>query len=109
MRIEQTRRARHRQNEAVGFDNLIVDTVLVVAVAGIRGQVLERIVVIDKRYGLALEAIIPNKTFILQHAETVSATVVERLPDLFLQWEVECGTLEAALVIYAFDPRHNLG
>ena len=102
--IEQARRTRHGQNEAVGLDNLVIDAMQVVAVAGIGGQVLERVVVVDERHGIALEAIVPNKTVILQCPEAVPTQVTERLPDLLLQGEVERGTLEAALVIYTLDP-----
>ena len=104
VRIEQARRARHRQDEAVGLDNLMIDTMLIVAVAGIGRQVLERVMVVDKRHGIALETVIPDEAVILQQAEAVPALVIECLPDLFLQGEVKRGALETALVIHALDP-----
>ena len=104
MGIEQARRARHGQNEAVGLDNLVVDAMHVVAVAGIGGQVLERVVVVDEGHGIALEAVVPDETVILQCTEAVSAQVTERLPDLLLQGEVERSALEATLVIDTLDP-----
>ena len=102
--IEQARRARHRQNEAVGLDNLAIHAMHVVAVAGIGGQVLERVVVVDEGHGITLETVVPDETVILQCTETVSAQVTERLPDLFLQGEVERSALEATLVIDPLDP-----
>ena len=108
VRIEQTRRARHRQDEAVGLDNLTVDTMLIIAVAGVSRQILEGIVVVDERHGIAFEAIIPDEAIILERAEVVPALVIERLSDLLLQGEVKGCTLETALVIYALDPIHNI-
>ena len=102
--IEQARRARHGQDEAVGLDNLIVDAMHIVAVAGIGGQVLERVVVVDEGDGITLETVVPDEAVILEQAETLPAQVIERLPDLLLQGEVERGTLEAALVIDTLDP-----
>ena len=104
VRIEQTRGARHRQNEAVRLDDLAVDAVLIVTVAGIGRQILERIVVVDKRHGIALKAVIPDEAVVLEQAEAVSRPVIERLPNHFLQGEVERGALETALVIHPFDP-----
>ena len=105
VRIEQTRRARHGQDKTVSLDDLMVDAVHIVAVAGISRQVLERIVVVNKRHGIAFETEIPNKAVVLEQAETVPAAVIERLPDLLLQREVKRAALETALVIDAFYPR----
>ena len=108
MGIEQARRARHRQDEAVGLDNLMVDTMHIVAVAGIGRQVFERIVVIDEGHRIAFETVVPDEAFILECAETVATTVIESLTDLLLQGEVKCGTLETALVIHTLNPRHDI-
>ena len=102
--IEQARRAWHGQNEAVGLNNLMVDTMHVVAVAGIGGQVLERVVVVDKGHSIALEAVIPNETVVLERTETVSRLVTKRLPDLLLQGEVKGRALETTLIIHALNP-----
>ena len=109
MGIEQTRRTGHSQDEAVGLDNLVVDAVLIVAVAGICRQVFEGIMVVDKRHGIAPETIVPDQTVILEQAETVSVQVIKRLPDLFLQGEVKGRTLEASLVIDTLDPVLDVG
>ena len=108
VRIEQARGAGHRQNEAVGLDNLVVDAMHIVAVAGIGGQVLERIVVVDESHRITLEAVIPDEAVILEHTEIVPTKVIERLTNLLLQGEVESATLEAALVIHSLDPRLDI-
>ena len=76
----------------------------VVAVAGIGGQVLERVVVVDEGHGIAPETVIPNETVILEQAETMSLRIIESLSYLFLQRKVKRGALETALVIDTLDP-----
>ena len=88
VRIEQARGAGHRQNEAVGLDNLVVDAMHIVAVAGIGGQVLERIVVVDESHRITLETVIPDEAVILEHTEIVPTKVIERLTNLLLQIRV---------------------
>ena len=104
MRIKQAWSARHRQNEAVGFNNLIIDTVHIIAVAGISRQILEGVMVINKRHSVALETIVPDESVIFQHTETLPAQVIKCHPDLLLQGEIKGTALEAALIIHTFNP-----
>ena len=104
VRIEQARGTWHRQNEAVSLDNLVVDAMHIVAVAGIGGQVLECVVVVDESHRITLETVIPDEAVILEQAETMSIQVIKRLPNLLLKGEVEGTTLESALVIHALNP-----
>ena len=83
--IEQAGCARHSQDKAVGLNNLAVDTVHVVTVAGIGGQILKGIMIIDKSHSETFEAMIPNKPVILQLTEAAARAIVKRLPDLLLQ------------------------
>ena len=104
VRIEQARRARHGQDETVGLNNLMIDTMHIVAVTCIGRQVLERVMVIDKRHSIALEAVIPDETIVLERTETMPRLVTKRLSDLLLQGEVKGRALKSTLIIHTLNP-----
>ena len=106
VRIEQARRAGHGQDEGVGLLDAAVGAVLIVVVAAVGGQVLERVVVVNEGDGIAAHVMVADEAGI---PEPAVMAVVEGLVDFAHQREVECRALVCSIHVGAGNPSRDVG